>query len=318
MWLEALLADRSLAGALALLLALGLDKALGEPSRGHPLVVFGNLAQYIERRCRAMVCLSEKQQGALAWSFAVLPPVLLCFGACHWLLVRSPLAWFVASSLILYLSMGGRSLSEHAQQIYRPLQQGDMAQARYQLAQIVSRDTERMDATAISSSTIESVLENGNDAVIAPMLWFVLLGAPGALLFRLANTLDAMWGYKTSQYLEFGYVSARLDDLLAWLPARLTALSYAVQGDFKLALQCWLQQARHCASPNGGVTMTSGAGALGISIGGPTYYHGVLHQKPPMGHGPLSPLQAIPRAIALVERGCIGLALVWLIWLLAC
>lgn len=299
--------------ALTLVAALWLDKWLGEPKRFHPLVGFGRLARRIEKVCRACPLINDKQQGVLAWATAVIPIVVISYFLVSSIATVSIPLWVGLNALVLYLTIGGTSLIEHAQNIYQPLKAGDINRARQQVAMIVSRNTNKMGEKEITSATIESVLENGNDAVFAPMLWFLLLGAPGAVLFRLANTLDAMWGYKNEKYLNFGFFTAKSDDALGWLPARITAVIYAVQGSFTHAIQCWQKQAKHCSSPNGGVVMTAGAGALQVTIGGPTYYHGVLQDKKPMGSGKPAQWQSIPAANRLVSRGSFAISYLWLI-----
>ncbi|WP_375749677.1 adenosylcobinamide-phosphate synthase CbiB [Vibrio sp. HN007] len=305
--------DSLLAGAWILVCALWLDKWLGEPKRFHPLVGFGNLAKRIESFCRDIRFLSESQQGFLAWTLAVVPLVFVTAYLVSLALQVHYALWFVLNTVILYLTIGGRSLIEHADNIYQPLKAGDIDGARYQVSMIVSRNTEKMEEKEITSSAIESVLENGNDAVFAPMFWFLIFGAPGAVLLRLSNTLDAMWGYKNDKYLNFGYISAKIDDFLGWIPARITALVYASQGSFRKSIACWKNQAKECSSPNGGVVMTAGAGALKVTIGGPTYYHGVLHDKKPMGIGEYAKADSIPLANQLVERGSFTLSYIWLV-----
>jgi adenosylcobinamide-phosphate synthase len=152
------------------------------------------------------------------------------------------------------------------------------------------------------------VLENGNDAVFGALFWFALAGAPGVVAYRLANTLDAMWGYRTARYLRFGWAAARLDDLLNYVPARLTALTYAAAGRFERALACWRAQAGAWESFNAGPVMAAGAGALGVRLGGAAVYHGAPKERPPLGEGDAPGARDIRRALALVRRG------VWL-WL---
>lgn len=282
-----------------MMLSLLLDHYLGEPTRFHPLIGFGNVAQWLE----SLLNKGKKWQGAVAWGCAVVPITGAVY-AVQELLISSASLWLLSgfNIVVLYLAIGQRSLLEHANWIYQPLKAGDLEQARIKIGWIVSRDTEAMDSHQITSSTIESVLENGNDAIFGALFWFALLGAPGAVLFRLVNTLDAMWGYKTERWKEFGYVAAKLDDLLGWIPARLTAVSYALLGNTKTALNAWRSQASHCSSPNGGPVMTSGAGALGITIGGDTYYHGQLVKKKSMGQGSDATMDDIQRAIKLVSN----------------
>ncbi|WP_394154299.1 adenosylcobinamide-phosphate synthase CbiB [Vibrio maritimus] len=299
--------------------ALSLDQWLGETKRFHPLVGFGWLANRVERLLRNRTSNAEQQHslvkvnGGIAWALVVVPITCIFAAVEYYMTSLSTTLWFVTNALILYVTLGGRSLVEHADRVYTPLSQGDLPAAKHALSMVVSRDTAQMNEEQITSSTVETVLENGNDAVIGPIFWFVLFGAPGAVLFRLANTLDAMWGYKNIKYQHFGYASAKIDDLLGWAPARITAVLYAVQGQFKNAIHCWLTQARHCSSPNGGVVMTAGAGALGVKIGGPTYYDGILYEKRPMGVGENAQFDSIAKANLLVLRGSFGLAICWLV-----
>jgi adenosylcobinamide-phosphate synthase len=136
--------------------------------------------------------------------------------------------------------------------------------------------------------------------VFGTLFWFAVAGGPGALLFRLANTLDAMWGYRNSRFLEFGCAAARIDDALNWIPARLTALSYALLGNTKQAWRCWRTQASQWSSPNAGPVMASGAGALGVMLGGAACYDGVIEHRPLLGAGSQAVAADIGRAWRLV------------------
>jgi adenosylcobinamide-phosphate synthase len=135
------------------------------------------------------------------------------------------------------------------------------------------------------------------------LFWFIIAGAPGVVLYRLTNTLDAMWGYKTERYFHFGWAAARLDDLLNYIPARLTALTYALLGHFETATHCWRTQGHLWKSPNGGPVMSAGAGALNIKIGGAATYHGELKEQTPLGKGRPAETGDIPRAVKLVKNG---------------
>ncbi|MGB2972201.1 MAG: adenosylcobinamide-phosphate synthase CbiB, partial [Candidatus Competibacter sp.] len=215
---------------------------------------------------------------------------------------------------LLYLALGARSLAEHAEAVAAALQAGDLPLARERVGKIVSRDVDGLDEEQISRATVESVLENGCDAVFGALFWFVLAWGSGVVLYRLANTLDAMWGYKTPRYRDFGWAAARLDDLLNWVPARLTALSYvAVGAKPALAWRCWREQAPRWKSPNAGPVMAAGAGALGLALGGQARYHGEWSARPALGEGLAPRAGDIGRAVALLRRAL----LLWLAAILA-
>ena len=294
--------------ALTIGLALVLDIVLGEPKRYHPLVGFGNLAIYAERKLNRTPSdvpgtpTSRYFTGILAWALLILPITLLIMFLVHQITMLGVVISLITNTFILYLCIGWKSLIQHVKAIQSALENNDTALARQRTQMIVSRDTDELDEQQISQTAIESLLENGNDAIFGCLFWFVVAGAPGAVLYRMANTLDAMWGYRTERFNEFGWGAAKLDDLLNVIPARLCALSYALLSNTRRALACWNSHAHLLASPNGGPVMTSGAGGLQIILGGPTKYHGSMVDKPFFGEGNLPSKNDISRAIRLVNN----------------
>lgn len=282
--------------AISALAGVLLDRLFGEPRRWHPLVGFGRLADAAERRFRSGApghAVGNRLRGLAAWTLIVVPFVALA-------------AWFahpVLDVLLLWFALGGRSLGEHARAIAAPLAAGDLAAARERVGMIVSRDTAQLDEAGVATAAVESVLENGNDAVFGALFWFFLFGGAGALLFRLANTLDAMWGYKDARRIHFGWAAARSDDALNFVPARLTALTYALLGHAGQAFACWRTQAAQWGSPNAGPVMAAGAGTLGVTLGGPAVYHGRVEERAKLGAGEAATAADIARAVALVVRG---------------
>jgi adenosylcobinamide-phosphate synthase len=282
-----------------MLLALVIDWLLGEPKRWHPLVGFGKLVQACEQRWyRADLSPSwQIVRGGLIWLLLILPITLIAYA-----LSQIPVMGMLFTVIGLYLCIGHKSLYQHVMPIIDALNHNDKPLARELTGEIVSRDTETLN---IANASIESVLENGNDAVFAALFWFLVAGLPGVIALRLINTLDAMWGYKNSRYLYFGRVAARMDDLVNIIPARLTALSYALLGKTRLALTCWHRQAALHDSPNAGPVMASGAGALSITIGGPACYQGEWHQRPVFGAGSEAKTDDIKRALHLVSHSVV-------------
>ncbi|GGB98073.1 cobalamin biosynthesis protein CobD [Marinobacterium zhoushanense] len=286
--------------ALLAVMAVVLDLWWGEPRRWHPLVGFGCCAQWIEQRLNRGGAIRGRLLGLVAVTLLVLPPVLLCL----WL-VHQPYLGVLISVLTLWFTLGLNSLRAHAQPIIYALSEGELGEARRLTARICSRDEATLE---VERSAVESILENGSDAVFGALFWFCVAGAPGALAFRLINTLDACWGYKSERFLHFGWAAARLDDLVGLIPARLTALGYALCGNTRRALSCWRLQASAHDSPNAGPVMASGAGALGVRLGGPTRYRGIWVAKPYLGQGGSPRREDLQRALRLVER-CL---LLWL------
>ncbi|NNA20904.1 cobalamin biosynthesis protein [Pseudomonas lundensis] len=289
--------------ALLCVAGVALDALLGEPRRWHPLVAFGCMADRIEQRFNSGGR-GWRSHGVTAWVLAVIPLTILAT-ALSWL----PCIGWLVDILALYCALGMRSLGEHVQPVADALRRQDLDEARTRVGYLVSRQTSELDATDVARAATESVLENGSDAVFAAIFWFAVAGAPGVVLYRLSNTLDAMWGYRNERFERFGWAAARIDDVLNYIPARLVALTYAVLGKTRAALRCWRQQAPHWDSPNAGPVMAAGAGALGVALGGPAIYHGELHERPQLGEGLPADADSIGRGWQLVQRG------VWL-WLL--
>jgi adenosylcobinamide-phosphate synthase len=283
----------------SLVLALLLDKLLGEPSRYHPLVGFGALAEAVEKFLYA----DSKLRGLLAMALLLVPLTLSLILLQRWL------DHWLVDVIVLYLALGWQSLISHAQRVQEALLQSNIALARKNLGFMVSRETRALDETSIAKGVVESVLENGNDAIFGAIFWFMVAGAPGVLVYRLANTLDAMWGYRNERYLHFGWAAARLDDILNLVPARLTALSYALAGQYEVAMHCWKEQGWNWKSPNAGPVMAAGAGSLGLLLGGSENYHGQLQSRIKLGEGCEPDAQSIANAESLIQRSL-------LIWVL--
>lgn len=286
---------------LQVLVAVLLDTVFGEPKRFHPLAGFGRVALRVESFIYGQEQLNDTQRkfrGVIAWCIVVLPFVIFIL----WL--TQQFMWLAISveAVLLYFAIGNQSLAQHALAVSNALIKQDLPLARHQIQMMVSRDTDNMQDEDISRATIESVLENGNDAIFAAIFWFLVFGGPGVVLYRLANTLDAMWGYRDQRYHAFGWFAARIDDVLNWIPARLAAITYALIGQTRNALQCWKTQAKSWKGINPGVVMSTGAGALGLTIGGVAQYHGQQVIRPLLGQGAKPNALSIKASVQLVQR----------------
>lgn len=271
------------------------------PDKWHPIVWFGSLCHYVEITLIEKKQLRQRTLGILAVVVLVVPLSILST-----LLYLLPDVFRLSSLLLLvYLAIGARSLSEHALAVEHAIIAKDLIKARYLVSLIVSRNTSGLNHDQLIKATVESILENSCDAIFGALFWFTMAGGPGVLLYRLANTLDAMWGYRNQRYLHFGWAAAKLDDVLNWCPARLTAFGYIIMcKNHKLAWRCWKQQAHFWDSPNAGPIIATGAGALGIPLGGSAEYEGVLTCRPILGDKITGNLHSsdISRALNLMWR----------------
>lgn len=268
--------------AAGFLLGCLLDAALGDPRMmPHPVRWMGRAAAALEGALRRP---GQSPRAALAAGALLVLLVTGGAGAAAWLAVElagraGPAARVAAEGLLLWSSVAARGLAEAGMAVYRPLARGDLEAARQALGLVVSRDTAALGEADLARGAVETVAENTVDAVLAPLFYFVLGGAPLALVYRAANTLDAMFGYRNERYLYFGRAAARLDDALNFLPARLGGLLLAAAAallglDAAGAGRAVRRYARLHPSPNSGVPEAAVAGALGIRLGGWNSYHG--------------------------------------------
>jgi len=256
-----------------ILLALALDLLLGDP-RGWPHIA--RWAGRLSAGCENLLtrwfgrCVLS---GLLFW-LLVNGVLLLAYAAIYFLCasIHPALGWFW-QAFIIYQAIAAMDLARHARAVMSPLVVGDLPTAHLRLSWIVGRDTANLSASEMSRATIESVAESTNDAVIAPLFWSVIAGAPGALLYRTCNTLDSMVGHRTESYEKFGKVSAQIDDLLNWLPARLTAMIFCLLNR-TVSWSAVRREAAIHASPNAGWSESAMAHALNVRLGGDNFYDG--------------------------------------------
>ncbi len=264
-------------------LAFLADALIGDPrSRLHPVVLIGGLIASLER---SLYHEGDSDSRKL-WAGGLLAVTVLFLvyniTACLLQLVHLVSNQYVAvliETVLLSFTISPRSLASAGREIYGYLEKGDMENARYKVGWIVGRDTEKLSSGEVARATVETVAENTVDGVIAPLFFFVLGGVPLAFMYRAANTLDSMVGYKNDKYLYFGRVSARIDDVLGYIPARITGLLFVLSAallrlDWRNSWKMLRRDAAKHPSPNGGWAEASAAGALDIRLGGYNSYFG--------------------------------------------
>jgi adenosylcobinamide-phosphate synthase len=296
-------------------MALLVDHFVGEPRNFHPLVGFGKIAKTLEQKLNRGTKLRQFLGGIIAWSLLVLPlPILYC-----WLSVILPAYLLLVLNIyIVYWAVALHSLNQHGMQIYHPLNTNNLAQAQHYCAYIVSRDTSELDAQAISRATTESMLENGHDGVTATLIYFVIGGAPLVIMHRLSNTLDAMWGYRTTKFNYFGKFSARMDDVLGFVSAKITTLLFVFIGLFKRKARQSLvnaySQSQHYKSHNGGWVMAAGATLLNVCLGGKAEYFGKTLYSPQLGQGDVVQKKHIKASLRLIKQAVLLWLVVVFVW----
>ena len=294
--------DGLVLNALVLILAVTLDRLLPEPpAKIHPVVWMGRTISALERIA------PQSPPAALLFGCVVVVVVVGAWIALAWLLVTAlvsvhPIAYVIGGAILLRTTFTVRGLSSAARQTYQALSEDRLDDAQASLRSLVSRDSTSLTAPIVAASAIESVAENTTDSYIGPWLAFALLGVPGAMAYRAVNTLDSMLGYRGS-YEYLGKASARLDDAVNLVPARLSALLLLVSGalcrlSVRRAWSIMLRDRGRTASPNAGVTMSAMAGLLGAQLVKPGHYC--------LGEGLRDPgAEDIGTAIRVAERAAI-------------
>lgn len=257
-----------------LVFAMLLDAIFGEPRflwdrLPHPAVLMGRLVAFLDRTLN--MGNDRKSKGVLALA-------ILCFSAAVLGSVLSQLGW-VIEIIIAAILLAQKSLVDHVKAVATGLRIS-IAQGRFAVSMIVSRDTKDMTESQIARAAIESAAENFSDGVIAPAFWFLIGGLPAMLVYKFVNTADSMIGYKTKKYLEFGWASARFDDVLNWIPARISMLLIVAFAKQPINLKAIISEAKQHKSPNAGWPEAAMARAIDVALAGPRSYDGKLQQLP--------------------------------------
>lgn len=304
-------------GLFRMLFGVGLDLAFGDPPVLHPVVGIGRGIAFLER------CLFPKERDfkrEFILGFVVLGIVAGGLGVGYfflrrWLFRVSPVLFLAVEVYLIFYMLAIRTLLGRGREVEEALEAHDLPRAREALRHLVGRDTEHLSEWEIVRACVESLAENFNDAIVAPLFYIALFGALGGLVYKAVNTLDSMLGYRDFRYYFFGFASARADDVLNFIPARLSAFFIALSALFcgrfsKGALLCAFRDARKHPSPNAGWPESAMAGALGVRLGGVNYYRGKREERPFLGD-PLCDLvpARIREARAIVTLGT-GIAIV--------
>lgn len=271
-----------------ILIAVVLDFVLGDPRWfPHPVKLIGRFALFLEPPLRKAFR-NQRLAGTMTVVLVAALTLLCAYGLIRVAGFVHPRAADVVSVVLLYTTFAARDLAGHSMDVYRELKYDNLAAARRKASLLVGRDTEHLDEGEIVRATLESVAENTVDGVTAPLFFAVIAGPLGAILYKVVNTLDSTFGYKNERYREFGWASAKIDDIANYIPARLTAVLIPVA-----AAILWLQplnafrilfrDGRKHPSPNSGLAEAAVAGALGVQFGGMNYYCGSPSERPAIG-----------------------------------
>lgn len=274
--------------------ALVIDTVFGDPrSSLHPVVLIGRLISFWEHLLypkdnERASHVSLLLRGVLVVFLVIAVTGCIAWGVLQIAAMGGMLCYSIVSAVILYFTITPRALARDGLEIYRLLRDGNIVKARQRLSWIVGRDTDRLEEPDIARGAVETIAENTTDGILSPLFFFLLFGPIGAACYRAANTMDSMLGYKNDRYLYFGRAAARLDDVLNWIPARITfllfvAVSLILGFDAKNAWKIGLRDAPKHPSPNGGYAEGPMAGALHVRLGGWNYYEGKPEFREYMG-----------------------------------
>ena len=292
----------------AMLLGFLLDCLLGDPrSIPHPVVCMGKLISWLEKAFRALfpkTRLGENLAGGCIWLVTVAVSFLIPWGLLKLAGMVSPWLRLLLQAIFCWQVLAAKSLRQESMKVYEALKTGTIEDARHAVSMIVGRDTQALDADAVTRAAVETVAENCSDGVIAPMLYFALGGGPLAFAYKAVNTMDSMLGYVEPPYQNVGLVPARMDDVCNYLPARISGIMMLLAGgllglNFRNGWKIFLRDRYNHASPNSAQTESVCAGLLGLRLAGDAWYHGVLHKKKYIGDA-LRPIT--PEDIPLSDR----------------
>jgi adenosylcobinamide-phosphate synthase len=301
--------------AAAMLVAMLLDVAIGWPAWlfdriGHPVTWIGKLILALDRSLNreAFPPVKRRALGIVASLLVIAASALVAAAV----VAAAPSGWtgVLLVGIAAWPLIAVRSMREHVEAVARPLETGQLAEARHAVSMIVGRDPSSLDEGGIARAAIESLAENTSDGVVAPIFWGVVLGLPGIAVYKAINTLDSMIGHRTARYERFGWAAARIDDVANFVPARLTAVLFAlVSGSPTLALRCARADAKKHRSPNAGWPEAAMAGALGIRLSGPRSYNGKPSAEPWVNEGGREARGAdIRPALEVYRRAMLALA----------
>jgi adenosylcobinamide-phosphate synthase len=303
---------------ISITIAYFIDLVIGDPPNWpHPVKWIGGMISFFEKRWNDG---DRKRLKGTLMLLIVLGAVFLITTLITFIGYKiHPLLGILLESLMISTTIAQKSLKQAALEVYQPLEEGDLAEARLKLSYIVGRDTDKLDEGEISRGAIETVAENTSDGVTAPLFWALLGGAPLAMVYRATNTCDSMVGYFNEKFKEFGWASAKWDDVLNWIPSRLTGMimllgNKPTKTSFREAWRIVFRDAKMHPSPNSGWGEAAVASILGIQLGGINYYKGLVSNRAKMGE-PIQPIQTehIKKAnVILSKTVLLFLLLLWL------
>ncbi len=297
------------------LIGMILDWIFGDPVwLYHPVRIIGKWISFLEKILRKFAGDQEGNEkklliaGGILWILVILASAAVPMGILYLAEKFSPCVAFVLECFWCYQLLAARSLGKESKKVYKKLIQDDLSGARLAVSMIVGRDTENLTVEGVTKAAVETVAENTNDGVIAPLIYMLIGGPILGFVYKAVNTMDSMLGYKNEKYLYFGRVAAKMDDVAGFIPARISALlmilaSCLLGMDGKNALWIWKRDRRKHASPNAAQTEAVCAGALQVQLAGDAWYFGKKHEKDTIG----DPIREIePRDILRSEKLMIG------------
>ena len=267
---------------IALILGWLADRLLGDPIwLPHPVVMFGKLIALGEKRLNKGSW--RRTKGAVLAITLVMMTFILTSIIQHQLYLLHPCCMLVFDAISIFYCLAGKTLMCEVRDVFVALEQS-LEKGRLQVSRIVGRDTSQLSANEVRTAALETLAENLSDGVVAPLCWLVLAGVPGMLAYKMTNTLDSMIGYKTTRYARFGTFAARLDDIVNYIPARLTAVLMIIASQRPRLFAFVVNNSAHHASPNSGWPEAALAGLLNCRFGGPHTYFGEYIDKPYIGN----------------------------------